>query len=198
MEMERPEEEWITAAEAAALLNVTPGMVNQYARWGTLARVIRGRDQNHRANFRRAEVEALAERRAAERAACALRQKGKSLEWWGNRAKRPAISDDDVWITAQEAADILGVTPARVYELVDHGQLFAYQEKPGQQRSRLWLSANMVGRLAQREERLRRRAAWEKGRTESSEWSAGWEERDIAPVRRRAPGSATERNYGDF
>jgi hypothetical protein len=111
----------------------------------------------------------------------------------GHRADRDTdrLAGEE-WITTQEAAGLLNVTPTMVNKYARRGKLTRKLRGQRRGRSRSYFRRSEVEALAER------RAAWEKGQTEPSEWTGGWEEYDLAPVRRRGPTVLSERNYGEF
>lgn len=99
---------WISYAAAARMLGVAPGTVGSLVRRGEL-----GHRTANRAlpSIDRASVVALVERRAAERR--------RAQETARLRASRTAPPDDgQVWLDVATTAELLGVSRARVTQMI--------------------------------------------------------------------------------
>ena len=99
---------------------------------------------------------------------------------------------------------MLGVAQPAISNLVRRGRLFGWQEVPGRQGSRLWLSGNQVQRYAADPDRLKRREAHKRGPREPSPmgeetsdelWRA---EVGLAVGVQFSLKSTLEREYGEF
>ena len=153
----------ITSARAMEMLDIRRAALFSLVERGKLLRIVVGTGSTRKALFSRDQVEKL----AADRSRRKLRRCKTPGEWAHDqmhpyvRTKIEAPPGDRL-ITRQEAAGILQVRETRVTELVQSGRLFGFQEKPGRQGSRLWLSYNQLMRYAASWDRVRRRA-WHDG-----------------------------------
>jgi hypothetical protein len=123
---------------------------------------------------------------------------------WNHNLRHPVIRTileaplNDELIPTVEAARILNVRPLRIYSLVSKGILFGWQKEPGKSGCRLWLSLNQVCRYAQKPERRKCRAAWEKQRRDGKGTLIDWEEHGIDEYYRRLPSKSTKRDRGEL
>jgi len=187
------QDRWITAKEAAAILQVRYGEIHCLARRGRLERrmcpfpdrehVRRGLSPHRvRAWFRLEEV--LREQDRRESAAYGRCATPRELE--AGSTLRPVIRRTieapagDRLISVREAAAILNVTRGRVGDLVHAGRLFGWQSQPGKRGCRLWLSERQVWRYANDPVRARRHSAQPgkapvvEGSRRSDEEEEGW------------------------
>jgi predicted XRE-type DNA-binding protein len=205
----------LTLAEAAELLGLSKPTVHRMARSGQLAfeKVKRFDPESSRRratrtvlSFRLADVMAAGD--ARERKAW---QRTIPEERWNRKtAGKPFIRTkietppNDLLITPVEAARMLGVSQPLISNLVRRGRLFGWQEHPGKQGSRLWLSGNQVQRYANDPERLKRREAHKRGQREPS--PTGQETNDeiwredvgLADGVQFSLKSTVQRDYGEF
>src|SRR5205823_3221640 len=108
-------------------------------------------------------------------------------------------------ITVADAAGYLGVIKERIRELVAKGRLFCWQEQPGRQGCRLWLSERQVLRYRDDPERIIKRTNYLRGAVETGEMGPdgsneeSWREDKRLPRRVWSESSpSTERDHGEF
>ena len=107
---------------------------------------------------------------------------------------------NDRLITVQEAANFLEVSRRRIGQLVASGKLFSWQKEPGKMGSRMYLSANQVGRYEQERER-KRLALIEKGEDADRfpDYHAVWkEEIGFRSAEEYDAGSIMDRDFGEY
>jgi hypothetical protein len=197
---------WITAGEAAGIMNVTETYVHILARVGRLTRVRGERPGPGRPNVKQRsdgtwflmdEVVRFRDIREGKRRTISPAEWKRDLRHPVIRTELVAPPGDEL-IPSREAARILGIHKQRVGAMVTEGKLFGWQKEPGKSGSRLWLSLNQVCRYAQRPERLKCRAAWEKRRMDGRGTLNGWEDLGIDEHYLRLPSKSTKRDFGEF
>lgn len=129
---------------------------------------------------------------------------------WKERMVKPFIRTtieappNDILVTRAEAAQMLGVSVSKISELVAKGRLFGWQTQPGKSGVPLYLSGNQVIRYRDDPDRLKRRAAYNRGpkppsplgqETEGEIWL---ENTGLAVARRESIKSNLDRNHGEF
>jgi hypothetical protein len=105
------------------------------------------------------------------------------------------LTEFDAWMTLQEAAKLLGVTPSAVGALCDRGLLPAKQREPGKRGSRVYVPHHYVLHLLNRPAYQNRRRAKSTARSPESEteidpWDTGW------PI--EVTGKNEDIDHGDF
>lgn len=148
------DEIWVSLTRAADELGVSRSQVSRLARGGKIRRIY-GR-------YLLGDVVRLVEQRMAK-------QCGTGPEEWARRRRQPYVRTKleaptgDCLISVREAAAILGAAGSTVLAYVSDGRLFGWQERPGKHGCPVYLSEKQVRRYAADPERVRRRAAYERG-----------------------------------
>ena len=178
----------LTSAEAGVILGVRTEVVYAIVRRGRLPIMRIG---GRRLWFRLEDVMYYSETR--QRAV--WKEMPPDIRLWGPR-DRPVEHDD--LITTAEAAAILGIKAHSVRCLVRRGVLPCYQAEPCKSGVPMKIPAHYVYALNQRPSYVARRDAKLRRDVPAREYTAGWSEHNIAPVRRTGPTIACARDYGDL
>lgn len=151
------------------------------------------------------EVYAMADRREQKRSRSSV-----SPEEWNERAMKPFIRTKieappgDILITRVEAGAMLGISVGNVSRLVSEGRLFGWQAEPGKPGNPLYLSARQVARYREDPDRLKRRAAVNRGRRppsppgQETERELWLEEIGLTTALENARKSNAEREHGEL
>jgi hypothetical protein len=129
---------------------------------------------------------------------------------WKERMVKPFIRTTieappgDILITRAEAAQMLGIHINGISNFVAKGRLFGWQTQPGKQGVKLYLSARQVARYRDDPDRLKRRAAYKRGRRppsplgQETEGEIWLENNGMAYKLRMAEKTNEERRHGEF
>jgi len=185
---------WVSSKVACSMLQVCRVRLTQYVKEGRLQRRFRP-DGKLRYLYDSVELERLAEQRL-ERQATLL--PNESYSHWGPRSHKIELNEFDGWISSSEAANMLGITRQRVFEIIREGKLPCYQKDPGKQGSRVFVPHNMVIRLRDNPIRHKRREACASGISAPEPQDRGWEEQGIEPYQQSDSTPNTRRDRGEF
>lgn len=184
---------WVDYRKAMAMLQLSEPQFHKLAKAGKFARRKSHGPRPHWL-YDSLELERFAEERLSK--SCAA-QPNKRLDWWGSRSKPMELHEFDGWLTAQEAANMLGVTVHRIGRMCDQGLLPCRQQHPGKQGSKLYVPHHHVLRLAERPDYKLRKERFEKSRATTAAW-VEMEEWGIEEHDPRGESKSTRINHGDY
>ena len=202
---------WITCAEAASLLQVTPVHIHQLARQGKLPTKMgsrEGKPWTGRAGRVCRLVLHSAVRGRVEAKEVVRRRGSKTPEQWKYDLRHPVVRTKmepgigDRLISRREAASILGIQEASLSNLIRRGIVFAWQKDPGKRGSRTFFSEHQLMRVSQRPERVKyfqkRRLSNDQCPMSNPDNERRWEDKGIVAAAWAVRSGWAERDHGEY